>query len=127
MTASIVLIASETVFTRQRPSEQAANRPDLSSAGWKPVWGDEFDKDGRPDPLKWSYEIGFVRNRELQWYQPDNARCEKGLLIIEGRRERKRNPNYDLNSKDWKASRESAEYTSASLITEVDYVRVYQK
>lgn len=54
---------------------------------WKLVWSDEFDKDGRPDPTKWTYETGFVRNEELQWYQPENAWCEKGLLIIEGRRE----------------------------------------
>ena len=47
------------------------------------VWADEFNADGRPDPNNWTYEHGFVRNEELQGYQPDNARCEKGLLIIE--------------------------------------------
>lgn len=35
------------------------------------VWHDEFDKDGRPDPAKWNYEHGFVRNKEAQWYQPE--------------------------------------------------------
>ena len=81
------------------------------------VWSDEFDIDGRPDPNNWTYENGFVRNEELQWYQPDNARCENGLLIIEGRRERKKNPNYRPDSSNWKESREYAEYTSASLTT----------
>lgn len=51
------------------------------------VWHDEFDKDGRPDPAKWNYEHGFVRNKEAQWYQPENAYCKDGMLIIEGRKE----------------------------------------
>ncbi len=84
---------------------------------YKLVWADEFDKDGRPDPNKWTYEQGFVRNEELQWYQPDNARCEDGLLTIEARRERKPNPDYDANSNDWRRSRQFAEYTSACLKT----------
>jgi beta-glucanase (GH16 family) len=84
---------------------------------WKLVWADEFDRDGPPDPARWTYETGFVRNRELQWYQPDNARCENGMLIIEARRERKRNPMYTPGSAAWKNSRAFAEYTSASLTT----------
>jgi beta-glucanase (GH16 family) len=84
---------------------------------WKRVWSDEFDHDGRPDARNWTYETGFVRNNELQWYQPENAWCQGGLLILEARRERKRNPNYDPNSTGWKTSREFAEYTSASLTT----------
>jgi beta-glucanase (GH16 family) len=88
-----------------------------SSEGWKLVWSDEFDRDGRPDPAKWTYETGFVRNQELQWYQPENAWCEKGLLIIEGRRERKKNPDFVAGSANGRTSREYAEYTSASLTT----------
>ena len=37
--------------------------------GWELVWHDEFDKDGIPDPEFWTFEEGFVRNKELQWYQ----------------------------------------------------------
>jgi beta-glucanase (GH16 family) len=85
--------------------------------GWKLVWSDEFDKDGRPDSSKWTYETGFVRNNELQWYQPDNARCEKGILTIEARRERLKNPNYAAGSSNWKRNREYAEYTSTCMIT----------
>jgi len=87
------------------------------SDDWKLVWNDEFDRTGQPDPSKWTYETGFVRNQELQWYQPGNARCENGLLIIEARRERKKNPDFQPGSPNWKASREYAEYTSASLTT----------
>ncbi|RYG25747.1 glycoside hydrolase family 16 protein, partial [bacterium] len=49
------------------------------------VWHDEFSKDGPPDPASWSYEEGFVRNRELQFYRKENARVEKGRLVVEGR------------------------------------------
>ena len=86
-------------------------------AGWKLIWSDEFDRDGRPDPARWTYETGFVRNQELQWYQPENAWCEKGLLIIEGRKERKRNPNFTEGAATWQGRREYAEYTSASVTT----------
>jgi len=117
LTTALVLAAVVTVSAQQRPSTNVITRLDGSSAGWKLVWADEFDKDGRPDPGNWSYESGFVRNEELQWYQPDNAWCERGLLIIEGRRERKQNPNYKPNSNDWKTSRAYGDYTSASLTT----------
>lgn len=85
--------------------------------GYKLAWSDEFDADGRPDPTKWTYERGFVRNEELQWYRPDNARCTGGLLVIEARKERVANPRYDAEGRDWQRSREFAEYTSASLLT----------
>ncbi|GAB4458183.1 MAG: hypothetical protein OHK0029_19110 [Armatimonadaceae bacterium] len=84
---------------------------------WKLVWSDEFNENGRPNPRNWVYETGFVRNQEFQWYQPENARCENGFLIIEGKRERKPNPNYEAGSNDWKKNREFAEYTAASLKT----------
>ena len=82
------------------------------------VWADEFNNDGRPDPRNWTYERGFVRNNELQWYQPENARCENGLLIIEGRREQVLNPRYRPESTNWKQNREYASYTSACLTTQ---------
>jgi beta-glucanase (GH16 family) len=81
------------------------------------VWSDEFERDGAPDEGNWNYERGFVRNEELQWYQPENARCAAGLLVIEGRRERTKNLAYDPGSRDWRRRREHAEYTSASLTT----------
>lgn len=87
------------------------------AAGYALDWADEFNRDGPPDPANWGYETGFVRNQELQWYQPDDARVEHGLLVIEGRRERRPNPNYQAGSTDWKRAREYAEYTSASLLT----------
>ncbi len=82
------------------------------------IWSDEFDEDGKPNPAYWSFENGFVRNQELQWYQDDNAYCKDGVLIIEGRRENKPNPLYVKGSNtDWRRSRPFIEYTSSSLKT----------
>src|SRR5262249_28802362 len=47
----------------------------------------------------------------------ENARVESGMLIIEGRRERFANPFYRPDAKAGSASRQYADYTSASLIT----------
>lgn len=113
----IVLMAGEIIIAQEHPVAEALKEHNPSSDGWKLVWADEFEKSGRPDPNNWTYETGLVRNSEPQWYQPDNARCENSLLIIEGRRERKQNPNYDPNSRDWRRKSEFADYTSASLTT----------
>jgi len=109
--------------TREPANPRAAN-PRTASAdqaptypGYALVWADEFNRDGDPDPKNWTFERGFVRNRELQWYQPQNARQTGGLLIIEGRREKVPNPGFQAGSTDWRGSREFAEYSSASLMT----------
>jgi len=70
--------------------------------GWRLVWADEFNVDGPPDAKNWGFEKGFVRNHEAQWYQPENAWCRDGKLVIEARREHKGT---------------GIEYTSASLLT----------
>jgi beta-glucanase (GH16 family) len=108
--------------TTAPPSAGASNEnraPSDKAAEYQLVWSDEFNQDGRPDPKNWTYEHGFVRNHEAQWYQPENARCENGLLIIEARREKFKNPNYDAsaNSQRWQRSREYADYTSCSMTT----------
>jgi len=61
-----------------------------SLAKWELVWSDEFSVAGLPDPNKWDQEVGFIRNRELQYYtkaRPDNARVEEGMLVIETRKD----------------------------------------
>jgi beta-glucanase (GH16 family) len=79
-------------------------------AGWRLVWSDEFEKPGLADAAKWTYETGFVRNHEAQYYTKarlENARVENGALIIEGRKE-------EYAAPDGKQSH----YTAASLTTE---------
>jgi len=68
------------------------------------VWGDEFNTPGLPDSTKWDYEVGKVRNSELQYYtykRSENARIQDTVLIIEARKE----------------TYQGAGYTSASLIS----------
>ena len=89
---------------------------------WELVWSDEFDEERPPDAKRWTYEEGFVRNRELQYYtrgRAENARVEKGMLVIEARKERIANPAFDPESpeKHWQRTRSHAEYTSASVTT----------
>jgi beta-glucanase (GH16 family) len=78
--------------------------PESTLPGWKLVWFDEFDYCGHPDTSKWDYEVGNLRNDELQYYTAariSNARAEGGLLILETRRE----------------FYKGCDFTSASLIT----------
>lgn len=74
------------------------------SQKWVQVWGDEFNTPGIPDTTKWTYEIGKLRNNELQYYtknRSENARIQDTVLIIEARKE----------------AYMGADYTSASLIS----------
>ncbi len=90
---------------------------------WKLVWSDEFNESGLPDPAKWDYETGFVRNNEAQFYtraRKENARVENGMLIVEGRKEKWQNSSIGAATKARRrrrASLEHAEYTSASVTT----------
>ena len=123
--AACVLCVLSVLAAALRGAEPVADpagkpAPPVERPGWKLVWSDEFDKDGLPDPAKWDYETGFVRNGELQYYtagRSENARVENGTLVIEARKENFPNPNYDKSSKDPRKSREFLEYTSASLTT----------
>ncbi len=89
----------------------------LQQKGYELVWSDEFNKNGPPDSANWRYEKGFVRNNESQWYQPENAGCQNGYVIIEGRKETKPNPGYESGSSNWKRNRQEIEYTSSSINT----------
>ena len=85
--------------------------------GYKLVWADEFNNNGPPDAANWIHETGFVRNLEDQYYQPENAWCENGMLIIEARREKRSNPGHAEGSSDWRKSRKEANYTASSIQT----------
>ena len=97
------------------PQDRSGGAPQYP--GYTLVWADEFDREGAPQSANWTYERGFVRNQELQWYRPENAKVERGILVIEARRERVPNPDFQAAATDWRGRRELAEYTSASLLT----------
>ena len=81
------------------------------------VWSDEFDVEGEPS-TEWSYESGFVRNEELQWYQSQNAKVKDGCLVIEAKKGFFINPHYEAGSSDWRKNREFIRYTSSCLKTQ---------
>jgi beta-glucanase (GH16 family) len=67
------------------------------------VWSDEFDGDSL-DPAKWDFIISGRGggNGELQYYLKENTRVEKGLLIIEARKEKHAGPD---GARDYTSSR----------------------
>lgn len=61
----------------------------LERPGWELAWHDEFDGPAL-DRSRWAFDQGGVwSNGEEQFYtdRPENARIEKGKLILEARRE----------------------------------------
>lgn len=94
--------------------------PFLFSKKWKLVWHDEFSYSGLPDPKKWAYESGHVRNQEQQYYvAEDTANCfvANGMLTIRGRQQTIANARYKPGSDDWRYKDSTAQFTSASLNT----------
>lgn len=91
-----------------------------STNGWELVWNDEFNGS---DPLgyqeNWIQEVGFLRNKELQYYttnRVENLRVEDGSLVFTVRKETW--PNADFGnpaSLAWSRERKDAKYTSASV------------
>lgn len=95
-------------------ADPAASLAAYEAPEWQLAWSDEFDREGRPDPTKWTYEHGLVRNGEAQFYtrdRPENARVADGQLIITARKE------------PWK----NAKYISASLTTQGKFSFTYGK
>ncbi len=75
---------------------------------WRLVWSDEFNNEGQPDPGRWQYEEGLLRNDEIGYFtsRPKNVRVEGGVLVIEAHKE------------SYKDGNEVAEYTTGSIETE---------
>ncbi len=98
-----------------------ARASEARAAPWRLVWQDEFEYSGHPDPAKWGYEEGYVRNDEVQYYMRrrlKNARVENGRLVIEAHREHLPNPRHDGDSTRWQKRQRNIEYTAASLTTQ---------
>jgi len=95
----------------KRKSDQGSNSEGVKTDNLVLDWADEFNEcpNGRPDPAKWGYEVGYTRNKEHQWYQEDNAKCEDGNLVITARREADVRPLEERNESVWRG------YTSSSL------------
>lgn len=130
--SAIPLTNAETPLPPTTPAELSPTEPDRTGKaivpeGYQLIWSDEFNTKGktRPNPQFWVPEKGFTRNQEMQWYQLKNAYVTGGRLIIEGRKEHFRNPNFDEDSKDWKKNRKYVEYTSSSITTKGKFSAQY--
>jgi beta-glucanase (GH16 family) len=70
---------------------ESTNSDSNKATKWKLLWEDNFDGTGLPDSKIWSYEVGYIRNKEAQYYtenRAENARIENGNLIIEARKDK---------------------------------------
>ena len=92
LTAILIIISSFVSAQSTDPYKPDSGKP-KDIKGMKLVWNEEFNNTGKQDSAFWRYEKGFIRNQEIQWYQPDNANCSDGILLIEGRREQFSNPH----------------------------------
>ena len=72
----------------------------VNNTNWELVWNDEFSNN-EIDKIRWSFEEGYVRNYEPQFYTTEvkNIRIEDGNLVLSALRE------------------DDATYTSASINT----------
>ncbi len=103
------------LFNCSAAKKTGSDAPQLK--GYTLLWSEEFNADGVPNTEFWSFEEGFQRNNELQWYQKENASVADGVLVIEGRKEKIKNTAYDGTSRDWRKNREFADYSSSSINT----------
>ncbi|EDY84416.1 Glycosyl hydrolases family 16 [Verrucomicrobiia bacterium DG1235] len=93
---SLVFLIPLSTLAHASPNPTPANSPD---SDWTLIWSDEFNTDGLPNPEKWAYDVGGHGwgNRELQHYTErhmENARVEKGHLIIEAHKEEHQDSDY---------------------------------
>ena len=89
--------------------------------GYRLEFADEFDTGVTPDPDKWEFETGMRRNHEDQVYTTDNATISDGMLVIEARKEKVKNPDYKRYSSDWNKKNQYGEYSSSSIILKNPY------
>jgi beta-glucanase (GH16 family) len=114
----IVLLSSIPLLFGCRVIRDAPPLPPPSM--WTLAWGDEFNgPDGSsPDSKKWTYDIGGKGwgNHELESYtnRKENARIEKGNLVITARKE-----TYTA------ADGVTRDYTSARLKTQNLFIQTY--
>lgn len=85
-----------------------------NAQNWQLLWSEEFNYTGLPDSNKWTNEVGFIRNNELQYYtkkRAENNWVSNGQLKIIGKKE----------------SYKGAGYTSASITTDQKFSCTYGK
>lgn len=91
----------------------------VSAQNYQLIWNDDFSISGKPDPEKWNYETGFIRNLEEQIYtsRKKNVRVSDGKLEITALKENFKNNRYDPTVKNYRINTPYSDYTSGSINT----------
>lgn len=90
--------------------------------GYKLVFAEEFGGSGKPDSQIWTYETGFCRNQEHQYYDGNkNCYLQDGVLVIEAKdilAEKRKNPKYTAGNNSWPSNiGQYIHWTSGSMQT----------
>lgn len=94
----ISLVSCYTVNKNYRKYEKKFNLEE-----WELVWSDEFDYEGLPKNDFWNYEVGYIRNKEYQFYtnkRKENAYVKDGVLTIHAIEEEYANPYHNVENFD---------------------------
>ena len=87
------------------------------SSGLRLAHAEDFSAAKDFDPAFWIAETGFFRNKEAQYYRPENVSVHGGALVLEARRENALNANFRADGADWLTATRSADYTSGSIVS----------
>ena len=96
------------------PKPMAASRSPTATSWCGPT---SSTSTARPMPRTGPTRRASCATKSCSGTSPTTPPCKGGLLVIEGRKERVSNPNYQAGSSDWKTNRQYAEYTSTSMTT----------
>ena len=90
------------------------------TGGWLFNWSDEFNGP-TVDTAVWGYEIGYLRNNELQYYsnRPENSRIDNGGLLIQGLRDNWNGHLYTSASRTTRG-RKSFQYGRFEMRAQID-------
>jgi peptidoglycan/LPS O-acetylase OafA/YrhL/beta-glucanase (GH16 family) len=111
--AAALLIAAGAlllVVSAAAPARGAERAPPLAHE-------EDFSRKGRLDEDFWTYEIGFIRNHEQQYYRASNVFVDGGALVLEARGEEVANAAYEPGSTDWTRAAPMAALTSGSIVS----------
>ena len=113
----IKLLLSDCLYRRKEIPPVTGNQ-NIVDQNWQfettPVWSDDFNGNGAPDPAKWSFETGGTGwgNNELQYYTDGgNATVNGGNLVITAKRESVSGRGIHICQDDHKRKRRLALWT----------------
>jgi beta-glucanase (GH16 family) len=107
---------------KSRPTKAALAALALAASGaataqWHLVREFDFARAATLDPQAWSFETGFIRNREAQYYRRENVSLHaEGFLRIEARKDAVPNAAWRQGSREWRSSRRASTYTSGAIV-----------